>query len=59
MEGIMETAKAVKTSGFLIKGVTQLINNGTKEQKDGFLSILLDTFGASLFGNILQTKERS
>ena len=54
----METAKAVKTSGFLIKGVTQLINNGTKEQKDGFLSMLLDTFGASLFGNILQTKER-
>ena len=52
MKDIMETTKAVKNSGFLIKGTTQLIENGTKEQKDGFLSMLLDTLGASFFGNI-------
>ena len=52
MVDIMETAKAVKNSGFLIKDTTQLIKNGIKEQKDGFISMLLDTLGASLIGNI-------
>ena len=31
-----------------IKGVTETIKNETKEQKGGFLSMLLDTLGASL-----------
>ena len=52
MKDIMETAKAVKNSSFLIKGTTQLIKNGIKEQKDGFTSMLLGTLGASLLGNI-------
>ena len=52
MVDIMETAKAVKNSSFLIKDTTQLIKNGIKEQKDGFISMLLDTLGASLIGNI-------
>ena len=37
----------------MLKGVTKTIKNETKEQKLGFLSILLGTLGASLLGNLL------
>ena len=40
----------------LLKGVTKTIKNETKEQKGGFLSMLLGTLGASLLGNILAGK---
>ena len=36
-----------------MKGVTETIKNETKEQKRGFLSMLLGTLGASLLGNLL------
>ena len=39
--------------GILLKGVTKTIKNETKEQKGDFLSMLLDTLGASLLGNLL------
>ena len=35
-------------SGLSIKGVTQSIENETKEQRGGFLGMLLGTRGASL-----------
>ena len=37
----------------LLKRVTKTIKNKTKEQKGEFLSMLLDTLGASLLGNLL------
>ena len=40
----------------MLKGVTKTIENETKEQKRGFLSILLGTSGASLLGNLLSGK---
>ena len=40
----------------LLKGVTKTIENETKEQKGGFLSMLLGTLGASLLGNLLAGK---
>ena len=40
----------------LLKGVTKTIKNKTKEQKGGFLSMLLSTLGASLLGNLLTGK---
>ena len=40
----------------LLEGVTKTIKNETKEQKGGFLSILLGTLGASLIGNLLTGK---
>ena len=40
----------------LLKGVTKTIKNETKEQKGGFLSMLLGTLGASLLGNLLTGK---
>ena len=39
-----------------MKGVTKTIENETKEQEGGFLSILLGTLGASLLGNLLSGK---
>ena len=40
-----------------MKGVTKTIRNEKKEQKGRFLSMLLRTLGASLFGNLLSGKE--
>ena len=37
----------------LLKGVTETVQNEVKEQKGGFLSMLLDTLGAILLGNLL------
>ena len=56
MNDIMKIAQALKDSNILLKGVTKTIKNGTKEQKGGFLSMLLGTLGASLLGNLLAGK---
>ena len=40
----------------LLKAVNKTIQNKAKEQKGGFLSMLLGTLGASLLGNILAGK---
>ena len=40
----------------LLKGIAKTIKNETKEQKGGFLSMLLGTLGASLLGNLLSGK---
>ena len=52
----MKIIQALEDSNILIKGVTKTIKNETKEQKGGFLSMLLGTLGASLLGNILTGK---
>ena len=43
-------------SGLLLKGVTESVQIEIKEQKGGFLSMLLGTLGASLLGNLLTGK---
>ena len=53
MNYIMKIIQAVEDSDILLKGVTKTIKNETKEQKGGFLSMLLGTLGASLLGNLL------
>ena len=53
MKDIMKIIKALENSGILLKGVSKKIKNETKEQKGGFLSMLLGTLGASLLGNLL------
>ena len=45
--------EALKNSGTLLKGVTKTIENETKEPREGFLTMLLGTLGASLLGNLL------
>ena len=56
MNDIMKVVKALENSHILLKGVTKAIKNETKEQKGGFLSMLLGTFGASLRGKLLAGK---
>ena len=53
MNDIMKIVKALENSGILLKGVSKTIKNETKEQRGGFLSMLLCTLGASLLGNLL------
>ena len=53
---IMKTVKSVEDSGLLIKGICETIKNEAKEQKGGFLGILLGTLGASLLGKMLVGK---
>ena len=50
---IMKIIEELENSGILLKGVTKTIENETKEQRGGFLSMLLGTLGASLLGNPL------
>ena len=45
-------------SGLLIKGVSEAIKNEAKEQKGGFLGMLLSTTGASLLGNLFEGKSK-
>ena len=52
MEHIIEIVKSLEDSGLLLKGVSKPIQNEAKEQKGGFLSMLLDALGVSLLGNI-------
>ena len=53
MNDIMKIIEALENSGILLKGVTKKIENETKEQRGGFLSMLLGTLGASLLSNLL------
>ena len=53
MEDIIKIVKSLEDSGLLLKGVTETVQNEVKEQKGGFLSMLLGTLGASLLGNLL------
>ena len=56
MNDIIKIVQALENSNILLKGVTKTIKNETKEQKGGFLSMLLGTLGASLLGNLLTGK---
>ena len=56
MNDIMKIVQALEDSNILLKGVTKTIKNETKEQKGGFLSMLLGTLGVSLLGNLLAGK---
>ena len=53
MEDVIEIVKSLEDSGLLLKGVAETVQNEVKEQKEGFLGMLLGTLGASLLGNIL------
>ena len=50
---IIKIVKFLEDSGLLLKGVAETVQNEVKEQKGGFISMLLGTLGASLLGNIL------
>ena len=52
MNDIMKIIQALEDCNILLKVVTKTSKSETKEQKGGFLSILLGTLGASLLGNM-------
>ena len=56
MEDIVTILKSLEESSLLIKGVSATIKNEVKEQKGGFLSMLLGILVASLLGNLLTGK---
>ena len=56
MDNIMKIVQALEDSNILLKGVTKTIKNEAKEQRGGFVGMLLGTLGASLLGNMLTGK---
>ena len=53
MDDILKIVKSLEGSGVLLKGVSETIQHEAKEQRGGFLSMLLGTLGASLLGDML------
>ena len=52
-DDILKIVKSLENSGVLLKGVSETIQHEAKEQRRGFLSMLLGTLGASLLGDVL------
>ena len=57
MNDIIKIVKSLEESGLLINRVSETIKNEGKEQKGGFLGMLLGTLGVSLLGNLLTGKD--
>ena len=53
MNDIMKIIQALENSNIVLKGVTKTIKNETKEQRGGFLSMLLGILGTRLSWNLL------
>ena len=53
MNDSLKIVKSLEDSNVLLKGVSGTIQHEAKEQRGGFLSMLLGTLGASLLGDIL------
>ena len=56
MEVSVKIVKSLEDSGLILKGVSKTTQNEAKQQKGGFLSMLLGTLVASLLGNMLAVK---
>ena len=53
MQDLLKIVKSLEDSSLLLDGITETVKNEVKEQKGVFLSMLLGTLGASLFGDLL------
>ena len=53
MNDIIKIIEALENSGILLKRVTKTIENEIKEQRRGFLSMIVGTLEASLLGDLL------
>ena len=56
MEDIIKIVKSLEDSSLLLNRVPETVQNELKEQKGGFICMLLGTLRASLLGNILAGK---
>ena len=53
MDDILKIVKSLEDSNVLLKGVSETIQHEAKEQRGGFLSMLLGTLAASLLSDVL------
>ena len=53
MDDILKIVKSLEDSGLLLKGVSETIQHESKEQRGGFISMLLGTLSASLLSDVL------
>ena len=53
MNDVLKIVKVLEDSNILLKWITKAIENETKDQKGGFLGMLLRTLGTSFLGNML------
>ena len=56
MDDVIKIIKSLGKFGFLIKRVSETIQNEGKKEKDIFFSMVLGTLGASLLENLLTVK---
>ena len=56
MQDLLKIVKSLEDSGILLDGINETVKNEVKQQKGGFLSMLLGTLGASLLRNMLAGK---
>ena len=56
MKDLIKIVTTLEEHDILLKGISKTIKNQTKEQRGGFLSMLLGTLGASLLGTLLTGK---
>ena len=59
MNDIMKIVQALEDSNILLKGITKTIKTEAKEQKRGFLGMLLGTLGAILLVSLLVLKTKN
>ena len=57
MQDLFKIIKSLEDSGILLKEVSETNKNEAKDQRGGFLSILLGTLGAILLGDTLFDKK--
>ena len=53
MQDLLKIIKSLEDSGILLDGITETVKNEVKEQKGGFLSMLLGTLSVSFLGDLL------
>ena len=56
MHGFIKIVKSLEESGLIIKEVSETIKNEEKEQKGGFLGMILGTLSVSLLEDLLTGK---
>ena len=53
MQDVLKIVKSLVDSSLLLDGIAETVKNEVKEQKGGFLSMLLGSLGASLLADLL------
>ena len=53
MNNIIKIVKSLEQSGLSVKGISETIKNQSKEQKVGFVGMLLGTLAASILRSAL------